>query len=289
MDEDILSLIEYKMPAFSKGQKRIAVLITESYDKTAFMTASKLGKEAGVSESTVVRFAMELGYEGYPEMQKAMQEMVMNRLTSVQRIGVTQNRIGSGDLVTTILNGDGDKLRHTAEMLDRDSFQKAVSHILNAKKIYVIGARSSSALAVFLGYYLKFMFEGVHIITSGSTGEVLEQLIHIKPDDAVVAFSFPRYCQSTLDGVSYCRNAGAAVIGITNSQVSPLAEYSDEILVAKSDMVSIVDSLTAPMSLVSALIAALASEKEDFLRDHYENLENIWQTHHIYRQKGDNI
>ena len=285
MDEDILSLMEYKMPTFSKGQKRIAVLITESYDKTA----SKLGKEAGVSESTVVRFAMELGYEGYPEMQKAMQEMVMNRLTSVQRIGVTQDRIGSGDLVTTILNGDADKVRQTAELVDRDSFQKAVSHILNAKNIYVIGARSSSALAVFLGYYLKFMFEGVHIITSGSTGEVLEQLIRIQPGDAVIAFSFPRYSQSTLDGVAYCRNAGAAVIGIINSQVSPMAEYADEVLIAKSDMVSVVDSLTAPMSLVSALVAALASAKEETLRNHYEKLENIWETHHIYRQKGDTI
>ena len=289
MNEDILSLIEYKLPTFSKGQKRIAALITESYDKTAFMTASKLGKEAGVSESTVVRFAMELGYEGYPEMQKAMQEMVMNRLTTVQRIGVTQDRIGSGDLVHTILSGDGDKLRHTSDMVDRDSFQRAVSHIQNAKNIYVIGTRASSALAVFLGYYLKFMFESVHIITGGSTGEVLEQLIHTKPGDAVIAFSFPRYSQTTLEGVSYCRNAGVTVIGITNSQVSPLAEYCDDLLLAKSDMVSIVDSLTAPMSLTSALIAALASAKGESLEKQYEKLENIWQTHHIYRQQGDTI
>ena len=289
MREDILSLIEYKMPSFSKGQKRIAALICESYDKTAFMTASKLGKEASVSESTVVRFAMELGYDGYPEMQKAMQEMVMNRLTSVQRIGVTQDRIGSGDLVTTILSSDAEMLRHTSEMVDRDSFQRSVSYILNAKNIYIIGARSSAALASFLGFYLKFMFEGVHIITSGSTGEVLEQLIHTHPGDAVIVFSFPRYSQSTLDGVSNCRNIGASVIGITNSQVSPLAQFCDEVLTVKSDMVSVVDSLTAPMSLVNALIAALASAKEETLRNHYEKLENIWETHHIYQQKGDTI
>lgn len=289
MDEDILSLLEYKMPTFSKGQKRIAALISESYDKTAFMTASKLGKEAGVSESTVVRFAMELGYDGYPQMQKAMQETVMNRLTAAQRIGVTHNRIGSGDVVTTILSSDAEKVRQTAETVDRDSFQRAVSRIQNAKNIYVIGMRSASALASFFGYYLKFMFDSVHIITNGSTGEVIEQLLHIHPGDCIIAFSFPRYSQVTLEAVSYCRNTGAAVIGITNSQISPLSENCDEVLVAKSDMVSIVDSLTAPMSLVNALIASLASANEESLRTQYDKLEKIWQTHHIYRQKDDTI
>ena len=289
MREDILSLIEYKMPTFSKGQKRIAALICESYDKTAFMTAGKLGKEAGVSESTVVRFAMELGYEGYPEMQKAMQEMVMNRLTSVQRIGVTQDRLGSGDMVTTILSGEAEKIRHTSEMLDRESFERVVSHILKGKSLYIIGVRSSAALAVFLGYHLKFIIPGTYVITGGGTGEVLEQLIHIGAGDTVVAFSFPRYSQSTLEAAAYCRNAGATVLGITNSQASPLAEYCDEVLTAKSDMVSIVDSLTAPMSLLCALVAALATAKEKTLGNDYEKLENIWQTYHIYRQKGDNI
>ena len=289
MSEDILSLLEYKMPTFSKGQKRIAALICESYDKAAFMTASCLGKQAGVSESTVVRFAMELGYDGYPQMQKAMQEMVLNRLTSVQRMGVTTDRIGSQDVVTTVLHTDAEKLRQTGETVDRVAFQAAVQDILNADHIYILGVRSASALASFFGYYLRYMFSRVHIITDSSSGEMLEQLINVSAGDVVVAFSFPRYSSSTVQGVAYCRNAGAKVIGITNSMVSPLAEYCDRVLVAKSDMVSIVDSLVAPLSLVNALIVALAAGKEDVLRTNFEKLENIWQTHHIYEKKDDRV
>lgn len=289
MNEDILSLLEYKMPTFSKGQKRIAALICESYDKAAFMTASCLGKQAGVSESTVVRFAMELGYDGYPQMQKAMQEMVLNRLTSVQRMGVTTDRIGSQDVVTTVLHTDAEKLRQTGETVDRAAFQAAVQDILNADHIYILGVRSASALASFFGYYLRYMFSRVHIITDSSSGEMLEQLINVSAGDVVVAFSFPRYSSSTVQGVAYCRNAGAKVIGITNSMVSPLAEYCDRVLVAKSDMVSIVDSLVAPLSLVNALIVALAAGKEDVLRTNFDKLENIWQTHHIYEKKDDRV
>ena len=267
MNEDILSVIEYKMPTFSKGQKRIASLICESYDKAAFMTASCLGKQAGVSESTVVRFAMELGYEGYPQMQKAMQEMVLNRLTSVQRMGVTTDRIGTQDVVSTVLHSDVEKLRQTGETVDRVVFQKAVQNILGANNIYILGARSASPLASFFGYYLQYMFDRVHIITSASAAEVLEQLINVKAGDCVVAFSFPRYSSSTVEGVTYCRSVGASVIGITNSMVSPLAEYCDNVLVAKSDMVSIVDSLVAPLSLVNALIVALSAGREEVLRN----------------------
>ena len=288
MNEDILSILEYKMPTFSKGQKRIAALICESYDKTAFMTASSLGKQAGVSESTVVRFAMELGYEGYPQMQKAMQEMVLNRLTSVQRMGVTQDRMGSQDVVTTVLNSDADKLRQTAETIDRKVFQKAVDSILRADNIYVVGVRSASSLASFFGYYLQYMFDRVHIITSSSSEEILEQMINVHAGDAVVAFSFPRYSSSTVEAVSYCHGTGAAVVGITNSMVSPLAESCDCVLIAKSDMVSVVDSLVAPLSLVNALIVALATAKEDALRTKLEKLESIWQSHHVYEKNGDN-
>lgn len=289
MNEDILSILEYKMPTFSKGQKRIAALICESYDKTAFMTASCLGKQAGVSESTVVRFAMELGYEGYPQMQKAMQEMVLNRLTAVQRMGVTTDRIGSQDVVSTVLHADAEKLRQTGDTVDRAVFQNAVQAILKAKNIYIIGARSASALASFLGYYLNFMFDSVHIITSSTAGEVMEQLINLSAEDAVIAFSFPRYASSTVQGAAYCRSVGAAVIGITNSIVSALAESCDHVLVAKSDMVSIVDSLVAPFSLVNALIVALASGREAVLRENFEKLETIWQTYHIYEKKDDTL
>lgn len=289
MNEDILSILEYKMPTFSKGQKRIAALICESYDKTAFMTASALGKQAGVSESTVVRFAMELGYEGYPQMQKAMQEMVLNRLTSVQRMGVTQDRIGSQDVLSMVLHSDADKLRQTADTVDRASFQNAVNQLLQAKNIYIIGARSAAALAKFFGYYLQYMFDRVHIITSSNSAEILEQMINIQSGDAVVAFSFPRYSTSTVEAVAYCRSVGAAVIGITNSMVSPLAEPCDYVLIAKSDMVSVVDSLVAPLSLVNALIVALATSKEDALRSKLERLEAIWQNHHVYEKNGDNL
>lgn len=287
MNEDILSLMQEKMPSFSKGQKRIAAYITEYYDKAAFMTASKLGSIVGISESTVVRFAVELGYNGYPAMQKAMQEMVLNRLTSVQRMGVTTDRIGSQDVVSTVLHTDAEKLRQTGETVDRTVFQKSVQNILNAKNIYILGVRSASALASFFGYYLQYMFDRVHIITSGSAGEVLEQLINVKAGDTVIAFSFPRYSSSTVEGVAYCRSMGATVIGITNSMVSPLAEYCDCVLVAKSDMVSIVDSLVAPLSLVNALIVALAAGREDVLRANFDKLETIWQTHHIYEKKDE--
>lgn len=287
MNEDILSILEYKMPTFSKGQKRIAELIREQYDKTAFMTASKLGKMANVSESTVVRFAMELGYEGYPQMQKAMQEMVLNRLTSVQRMGVTSDRIGSQDVVSTVLHTDAEKLRQTSETVDRQAFQNAVQDILNARSIYIIGVRSAAALADFFGYYLQYMFDRVHIITDSSAGELLERLINVRSTDVVIAFSFPRYSSSTVQGVSYCRNAGAKVIGITNSMVSPMTEYCDRVLVVKSDMVSIVDSLTAPLSLVNALIVALAAGRENVLRETFDKLEHIWQQYRIYEKREE--
>ncbi len=288
MNEDILSILEYKMPTFSKGQKRIAALICESYDKTAFMTASSLGKQAGVSESTVVRFAMELGYEGYPQMQKAMQEMVLNRLTSVQRMGVTQDRMGSQDVVSTVLQSDADKLRQTAETVDRAAFQKTVDSLLRAKNIYIVGVRSAAALANFFGYYLQYMFDRVHIITNSNSSEIVEQLINVQAGDAVVAFSFPRYSNSTVEAVKYCRSTGATVIGITNSMVSPLAEPCDCVLIAKSDMVSVVDSLVAPLSLVNALVVALAASKEEALRAKLEKLEAVWQSHHVYEKNGEN-
>lgn len=289
MSEDILSILEYKMPTFSKGQRRIAALIRENYDKTAFMTANQLGKQAGVSESTVVRFAVELGYEGYPQMQKAMQETVLNTLTSVQRMGVAQTRIGSRDVIATVLQNDGEKLRQTAESVDRAAFDKAVSSILGAKNIYVVGSRSAAALARFLVFYLQYMFDCVHIVTDSDCGVMQERMLHIKPGDVILAFSFPRHCTATMEAVAYGRNAGATVIGITNSTLSPLTELCDCVLLAKSDMVSVVDSLVAPMSLVNALIVALAAEKEEALRSRMEKLEAIWQSHHIYENNGENL
>ena len=192
MTEDVLSVLEQKASSFSKGQRKIAAYITEYYDKAAFMTASRLGKAVGISESTVVRFAVELGYDGYPSMQKAMQEMVLNRLTSVQRIEVANDRIGDQDVLSSVLQADADKLRQTNETVDREAFHAAVQAILNARRIYILGVRSASVLVNFLGYYLNYMFDNVHIITTSGTSEIFEKLVNVTQEDVVVAFSFPR-------------------------------------------------------------------------------------------------
>ena len=289
MKDDILSILEEKGPTFSKGQRRIAAYITESYDKAAFMTASRLGKTVGVSESTVVRFAVELGFDGYPEMQKAMQEMVMNRLTSVQRIEVANDRIGNQDVLAKVLQADADKLRQTAETISREHFRNAVEAILKARRIYVLGVRSAAPLANFAGYYMNYMFEDVRVITASGAGEMFENLVNITPEDVVLAFSFPRYSSATLKAVQYCRGLGATVIGITNSNISPLAQNSDHVLVAKSDMVSLVDSLVAPLSVVNALLVALASAREAEVQKSLGTLERVWEEYNIYEKRVDNL
>ena len=253
------------------------------------MTASRLGKTVGVSESTVVRFAVELGFDGYPEMQKAMQEMVMNRLTTVQRIEVANDRIGNQDVLAKVLQADADKIRQTAESISREDFQTAVNAILNARCVYVLGVRSVAPLANFTGYYLKYMFDNVRIITMSGAGEMFENLVNITPEDVVLAFSFPRYSSATLKAAQYCRDIGATVIGITNSGLSPLAEKSDCVLTAKSDMVSLVDSLVAPLSVVNALLVALASAREKEVQRSLETLERVWEEYNIYEKRVDNL
>lgn len=287
MNEDILSLLEKNASGFSKGQRRIAAYITESYDKAAFMTASRLGKIVGVSESTVVRFAVELGYDGYPSMQKAMQEMVLNRLTSVQRMGVTNDRIGNQDVLTTVLQSDADKLRQTNETVSREDFNASVQAILKARRIYILGVRSASVLVNFMGYYMNYMFDNVHIVTTSGASEIFEKLVNVTRDDVVIAFSFPRYSAATVKGVQYCRSVGAKIIGITNSHLSPLGQISDHVLVAKSDMVSLVDSLVAPLSVVNALIVALASGREQEIEKTFDTLEKVWEEYHVYEKKAD--
>lgn len=287
-NSDILSILQAKAPTFSKGQRLLARYITESYDKAAFMTAGKLGKTVGVSESTVVRFAVELGYDGYPTMQKAMQEMVLNRLTSVQRLGVASDRIGNQDVVSMVLQSDADKLRQTSELLDRDEFRDAVNAILKAKRIYILGARSASPLASFLGYYLNFMFNNVHIVTASGASEMFEKLIGIEASDVVIAFSFPRYSAATVKGAQYCRTTGATVIGITDSRLSPLGQHCDHVLLAKSDMVSIVDSIVAPLSVTNALLVALSAGREQLLSKTFDALERVWEEYNVYEKRVDN-
>lgn len=288
MNTDILSLLQKKSSAFSKGQRLLAQYITESYDKAAFMTANRLGSVVGVSESTVVRFAVELGYDGYPEMQKAMQDMVLNRLTSVQRIGVASDRIGNQDVVSTVLQSDMDKLRQTSEMLDRNEFSAAVAQIRRAKRIYILGSRSVAPLASFLGYYLNFMFNNVHIVTASGASEMFEKLVGISSEDVVIAFSFPRYSAATVKGAQYCRTAGVNVIGITDSRLSPLGQHCDHVLLAKSDMVSLVDSIVAPLSVTNALLVALAAGQEQNLAKTFDALERVWEEYNVYEKRVDN-
>ena len=287
MYQDILMLLQNHAPNFSKGQRLIARYITESYDKAAFMTASRLGKAVGVSESTVVRFAVELGFDGYPSLQKAMQEMVVNRLTSVQRIEVTKDRIGDQDVLSMVLQADMDRLRQTGETVDRKEFRASVDAILNARRVYILGVRSTAVLANFLGYYLNYMFRDVHVVTASGMSEMFEQIVGVGPGDAVIAYSFPRYSTTTVKGVQYCRSTGATVVGLTDSRVSPLGQNCDHVLVAKGDMVSLVDSLVAPMSVTNALIVAIAAQKEKELAKTFNNLEHIWEEYNVYEKQGE--
>ena len=285
MNNDILKILQKKEATFSKGQKRIAKYITEAYDKAAFMTASKLGKTVGVSESTVVRFAVDLGFDGYPSMQKAMQEMVLNRLTSVQRIEVANDRLGDQDVISTVLHSDMEKLRQTGETISREDFSAAVNAILQAKRIYILGVRSAAPLANFLGYYLNYMFNNVHVVTGSGVGEMFEKIVGVNSQDVVIAFSFPRYSASTTRGAQYCRSTNATVIGVTDSKLSPLGQCCDHVLVAKSDMVSLVDSLVAPLSVVNALIVAIAAKREKELSQTFANLEKIWEEYDVYEKQ----
>ena len=287
MSCDILTILKEKESTFSKGQKRIAHYITESYDKAAFMTANRLGKTVGVSESTVVRFAVDLGFDGYPSMQKSMQKMVLNRLTSIQRIEVANTRLGDQDVISTVIHADIEKLRQTSDTVDRRVFNEAVNAILKAKRVYILGVRSVAPLANFLGYYLNYMFNNVHVISGYSTAEMFEKIVGVNANDVVVAFSFPRYSASTTRGAQYCRSTGATVIGITDSDLSPLGRNSDHVLIAKSDMVSLVDSLVAPLSLVNALIVAIASKREKELSQTFANLERIWEEYEVYEKQVD--
>lgn len=289
MPGDIMTILQEKLPDLSKGQLRIAQCILDEYDKAAFLTAAKLGDKVGVSESTVVRFAVSLGYDGYPTMQKAMQEMVLNRLTSVQRLEVASDRIGDGDIVSMVLQSDIEKLRRTEETLDRQAFAKAVVSIVEAQRVYILAVRSTAALANFLGYYLRYLSDNVHIITASGTGEMFEQIAGVNSGDAVVAFSFPRYSTTTVKGARFCSSAGATVVGITDSSLSPLAKVCDYVLLAKSDMLSLVDSLVAPLSVVNALIAAVAARRSGELSRRLDTLEEIWETYDVYEKRMKNL
>lgn len=280
MNRDILAVIQENMDSFSKGQKRIANYILESYDKAAFMTASKLGKRVSVSESTVVRFAAELGYDGYPSMQKSLQKMIRNRLTSVQRIEVANDRIGDQDVLDMVLQSDIDKIRQTLDEIDRDSFENATDAIVAARRIYVIGVRSAAAIATFLGFYFNLIFDNVVMITANTPSEVFESLLRVGEEDVIIGVSFPRYSSRAVQAVSFARDRGATTIAITDSEASPLAQ----ILKARSDMASFVDSLVAPLSLVNALLVEVSRKKNEDLSKTFQTLEKIWEEYGVYEK-----
>ncbi|MBO5970151.1 MAG: MurR/RpiR family transcriptional regulator [Clostridia bacterium] len=282
MKRNLIAMIEEGMPTFSKGQKRIAGYILEHYDKAAYMTASKMGALVGVSESTVVRFAIELGFEGYPEMQKSLQELIRMKLTSVQRVEVTNSLIGEGDVLEKILVSDAEKIRRTLEEIDHDAFEAAVDKIVAAEKIYIIGVRSSSSLAGFLNFNFRMMFDNVKFVQTTSGSEMFEQIMSINENDVMIAISFPRYSKRIVNAVEYAHNAGADVISLTDSHQSPIAGLADQLLLARSDLVSFVDSLVAPLSIINAIIVAVSRKKMDDIRVRFDKLEKIWDEYEVY-------
>ena len=288
MKKDVLHTIQENMAGFSKGQKRIAGYILSDYDKAAFMTASRLGRLTGVSESTVVRFAASLGYDGYPAMQRALQEMVRSKLTSIQRIRTSNDRLFSSDVVTSVLQMDMEKIRIAIEEVDRAAFTAVVDKMMEANHIYILGVRSSSFLAGYFHFYLHLIFDNVTLVTSSSAGDILESILRIGPGDLLVGISFPRYSQSTVKGVQFAHDRGAEVVAITDSPMSPLYPMASSALLARSDMISFVDSLVAPFSLLNALIVAAGHRKDADIAQIFNRLEGIWDEYGVFGYSDEN-
>ena len=288
MSRDILSIIQERMPTLSKGQRRVAQFILDAYDKAAFMTASRLGETVQVSESTVVRFAAELGCGGYPNMQRALQEMVRSKLTSIQRIEVANDRLSGQDVLSTVMQADMELIRATLAEVDQERFSRAVDAILAARHIYILGLRSSAALADFLGFYFQMIFDNVQVVHTSSSGEIFEQLLRVGPEDVVIGLSFPRYSSRTVQALRFARDRGAGVVALTDSETSPLAETATELLLAQSDMASFVDSLVAPLSLVNALIVAVGRRRNEDVEQTFAGLERIWSEYEVYEPAGGN-
>lgn len=289
VNNELLQKIDEKYPRLSKGQKKLADYIRKDYDKAAFLTAAKMGEDVGVSESTVVRFAMTLGYKGYPEFQKALEELVRTKLNSIQRMEVTYGRISQGEILASVLQSDIEKIKLTMSSIDNDAFEMAVDTILNAKKVYIIGIRSCAPLASFLGFYLQLICNDVVSVSSNSSSEIFEQLMRISSDDVIIGISFPRYSMRTLKALEFASNRSAKVITLTDSVHSPINLYSSCNLIARSDMASIVDSLVAPLSVINALVVALCMKKQDDVVTTLEALEQIWDEYQVYSKDELNM
>ena len=283
-NNDLMNRINRYYGSMSKGQKLLANYIADYYDKAVFLTAAKLGETVGVSESTVVRFAMTLGYKGYPDFQKALEEMVRNKLNSIQRMEVTYGRISQPKILESVLRSDEEKIKETLQNIDDRAFEMAVDTILNADKIYVIGIRSCASLASFLAFYLNLIFNNVVLLNTNNSSEIFEQMIRINSKDVIIGISFPRYSMRTLKALEFANNRNAKVITLTDSVNSPMNLYSSCNLIAKSDMASIVDSLVAPLSVINALIVSLCMKKQDEVASTLEVLENIWDEYQVYER-----
>ena len=286
MSGDLLKMIEEGMPSFSKGQKRIAEYVLKHYDKAAYLTASRLSTLVGVSESTVVRFAIELGFEGYPEFQHSLKELIRTRLTSFQRMEVTDQIIGEGNVAEKVLLSDAERIRRTYEELDRAAFDEAVNRIVGAKNIYILGVRSSSYLVGFLNHCFRMIFDNVRLVQTTSSSDLFEQIMRIGEGDVMIAISFPRYSKRVINAVEYARKQQANIVALTDSRQSPLAVYADQLLAAQSDMASFVDSLVAPLSIINALITAISRRKKDELTERLRELEEIWDHYDVYDKKN---
>jgi len=286
--KDLMRLIQGKFIRLSKGQKLIAEYILKYYDKAAFMTAAKLGVSVGVSESTVVRFAIELGFSGYPKLQKALQELIKNKLTTVQRLELKNDYFSDGDALKGVLKADMENIRATLEKINQNTFEEVVKNIFEAKRIYIIGLRSSTAIAEFLGFYLNIILQNVKIVSYGIS-DVFEQMINVGDGDLVIGIGFPRYAAKTIDALKFSQDRGAKVVALTDSLLSPLASQADYTLIAQSNMASFVDSLVAPLSVVNALIIAVGMREKENISDIFGNLEQIWQTYNVYSYNNRNV
>ena len=284
---ELILRIEEKYPKMSKGQRRLADYVCKNYDKAVFLTAAKLGETVGVSESTVVRFAIQLGYKGYPGFQKALEELVRNKLNSIQRMEVTYGRISQSEILETVLHSDIEKIKQTLSVIDHKAFDLAIDTILGAKRIYVIGIRSCAPLASFLGFYLNLICENVMTVATNSSSEIFEQLIRINEKDVIIGISFPRYSMRALKALEFASNRKAKVITLTDSIHSPMNLYSSCNLIARSDMASIVDSLVAPLSVINALVVALCMKKQKEVVSTLETLEQLWGEYQVY--SGDEL
>lgn len=287
MENNLIVLMTENMPHFSKGQKKIAQFIIDHYDEAAFMTALKLGNTVGVSESTVVRFAAELGFSGYPQLQKAMQGLIRSRLTTLQRIEVSRTRMQDDEVLDDVMSYDVSNIRQTLEEMPRDVFYDAVETIVKARKVYIFGAGSCRALSSFAAHYLKLFLSDVHHITVSHQSEIFEDMIGISPDDVVIGISFPRYSSRAVKTLHYASAKNVKVIAITDSAASPVAKYASHLLLAHSDMASVVDSLTAPLSVINALIVAISLKKLEDRRDVITELEELWNNDRMYMSEDE--